>query len=438
MVMRSFGTRVIAAGAAAAAAVAVAIGAIDGGGGAETFHLFVARSDSSKRCDPTPTRQASKTTFADAAGSAVACSFKQAYSVAADDDVVLVKTGSYGLQGSVGGLRSVTFLGENGAKVNTGNAVGNYQMLNLTGNVTVDNIDVTGDTPLVQTFGRNNTWRNGRIEGARPRPCSPNADEPFIIQDGDALLSSPTITNTVIDNMVFAPVKGHLAGAGGCPLTPEPDAFHAEQIRVGRGVNGLVIRNSTFEPCLNGNGYNGCGSGHIFLTHQSDGDPAAHLPRNVTLRNNVFMGSQGGVLHTSTHTTASVGWRLEYNTMKNEPIINNANVTGIVMVGNLGPRPQDCTAGFTFVKNLWQGASGPGSGCGSDTVYLGDSYGLDVAAAGLDGTFVPKPGSRAINAAETPAASDVCTDPALLDSRDHAGKTRPIGAACDAGAYEVG
>jgi hypothetical protein len=75
--------------------------------------------------------------------------------------------------------------------------------------------------------------------------------------------------------------------------------------------------------------------------------------------------------------------------------------------------------------------SGPGPGCGTDTVVAGDNNGLNPANVGLDSNLDPQAASPVLNAGET---SGYCTG--ALGAIDIFGNPRPFGAACDAGAAE--
>jgi chitodextrinase len=352
-------------------------------------------------------------------------SFAAAASAASSGDVIRVKAGRYGPQGSVGSSsKSVTFIGEPGTTVDTGPSSPQYNGFNLSGNVTVESVDIEGDYPIVQIYNNNNTWRKSTFHSGRQiRRC--NSDEPIIIQDGSA--TSYTINNNLLQDIVIEQQMGSLAGQGGCPSN---DPFHLEMVRVGRGVNGLTFDRVTFGPCPSGSGYIGCASGQLFITtSQANTLP----PRNLVVRNSRFFRAVN--FHIQTHQnvgTADVGWTFAYNTFGNhEPIAMNANHAGVSMIGNLGTRPQTCVPGTTYVKNVWQWTSG--TPCGSDKRVAGESYATN--ALGLNSDLTLTSSSAAINAGEADTASDYCTG--ALGSVDYSGKLRPLGAACDAGSSEL-
>jgi hypothetical protein len=337
--------------------------------------------------------------------------------------VIRVKTGRYGPQGSIGSSsKSVTFIGEPGTTVDTGSSYGTYNHFNLSGNVTVESVDIEGDHPMVQIYGNNNTWRKSTFHSGRQiRRCG--ADEPIIIQDGDAT-TSYTINNTLLQDLVIEQQKAARAGELGCPSN---DPFHLELIRVGRGVSNLTMDRVLFGPCPNGSNFVGCGSGQLFLTTTVLNQLP---PRNVVLRNSRFMSTVNYHIQSNQNIGSSnVSWTLAYNTFgTSEPIAMNGPHQGVAMIGNLGTRPQNCTSGVAFTKNVWQW--GAGTPCGTDKRVTGDSYSTN--ALGLNADLSLSAGSPAIDAAE-PMSGSYCQQ---LGNVDYDGHLRPVGAACDAGADE--
>ena len=352
-------------------------------------------------------------------------SFQAAVNAAASGDVIRVKAGTYGPQGSVGSSsKSVTIIGEPGTTIDTGSTYGTYNHFNLSGNVTVESVDIEGDYPMMQIFGSNNTWRKSTFHSGRQiRRCG--ADEPIIIQDGEA--NSYTINNTLLQDVVIEQQRAARAGELGCPSN---DPFHLELVRVGRGVSGLTFDRVLFGPCPNGTNFVGCGSGQLFLTTSQVN---VYPPRNVVVRNSRFTRTVNYHIQTNQNiANSNVNWTLAYNTFgTNEPIAMNGPHTGIAMIGNLGPRPQLCTPGVTFTKNVWQWAVG--TPCGTDKRVTGDSY--STSALGLNTDLTLRAGSPAVDAAEIDLGTDYCTGP--LGSVDYEGNLRPVGAACDAGADEL-
>jgi hypothetical protein len=350
-------------------------------------------------------------------------SFAAAAAAASSGDVIRVKAGTYGRQGSLGSAgKSLTFIGEDGTTVDSGTPSGGgaYSTFNLSGGVTVDNVDVTGDYPIVQLFGHDNEWRNSSFTGRLTRRC--DSDEPIVIQNGSAN-GSYTITNARLVNIDVGVFRASVAGQGGCPSN---DPFHLELIRIGRGVDGVLIDRSRFADCGGGTNDAGCGSGQVFIT-DCCGSGAAP-PRNITIRNSVFEGSPNfGIQVSSTLGSTNMGLTLAYNTWANNPLSMDSSPTGITMVGNAGPRIQICTSGVTFSKNVWQHSVG--TPCGTDTLVIGTSFGIDALA--LEEDFRPQPGSPLIDAAQADCSL-------TATGVDIEGRSRPVGSACDAGAYEEG
>jgi hypothetical protein len=348
-------------------------------------------------------------------------SFTAAVNAASNGDIIRVKAGRYGPQGSFGSSsKTTTIIGEPGTTVDTGSGSGTYRMFNLSGNVTVESVDIEGDYPLVLFSGSNNTWRKSTFHSARQiRRC--DSDEPILIQ-GDNDNPADTIRNTTLQDIVIEQQRASVAGQGGCP---SGDPMHLEMIRIGRNVDGVLMDRVTFGPCPNGSGFVGCGSGQIFMTTTSPGLP----PVNVTLRNSKFFGAVN--YHIQTHPnigTKGVNWVFAYNTFGAQgPVVFGANHGGIQMIGNLGTRPQNCTPGVTYVKNVWQWNAG--TPCGSDKRVNGDFFSVNLLGLSVDLSLNLL--SPAIDAGET---GGYCTS--QLGAVDNNRNRRPVGGACDAGAVE--
>lgn len=420
------------------AATGIMVTGGSGGGGGDTYHLFVATSS----CDSTPTRQSTATTFAAANASAIACTFPQAVTAATSGDEINVRSGTHGPQGSVGSAsKTTTFIGEDGAIVDVGTGSPNYSGFNFSGNTTVDNVDVTGEFPIVSFFGDSNTWQNfdyypypGEI-----RPY--NANEPILLEDGESgqtTVDNPSgtvyrITNTTLRNGrvgVTNQFRGCRDGdaGNGCP---DGDNMHLELARVSGGSSDTLFDNVQWGPCPNGpsgdGGYVGCGSGQVFIT--SCLNPLCGPAKDITIQNSLFMGPivNYHMQASSILGTANLNHTHAYNTYAYaEPIAQGSNIAGVRWIGNYGNRPQNCTTGSTWTRNVWAWTSG--SPCGTDQ---------RVAALDLDGDFKPDAGSAAINGAETPDGSSYCVNTLTVDAF---GVSRPFGASgnCDAGWAEVG
>lgn len=369
-------------------------------------------------------------------------SFSAAYAAASNGDTVIVKSGTYGPQGSIGGAsKKVTFVGEDGTIVDGGSNSGTYNQLNLGGNVTVENIDAAGDYPLVLIYGSNNIWRQSTLhEGREIRRC--NSDEPLLIQDGQA--ETYTITNNMIQDIVIEKQRASQPGQGGCPSN---DPFHLEMIRIGQGVSDFVMDRVTFENCEAGTGYVGCGSGQVFITTSQQG---LLPPKNIVIKNSKFYDTVNFAIQTHANVNSCQGWVFAYNTFgTNEPLAAGQSGSGCTTnnsfkwIGNIGTRPQYCFSGFTYTKNVWQWAVG--SPCGSDKLVSGPSYstselGLNMADLSL------KSDSKAKDAGEAGSGSDYCVKPTDMANFsaggiggiDIDGNARPHDIACDAGADEYG
>jgi hypothetical protein len=345
-----------------------------------------------------------------------------AAAAAARGDVIRVKAGTYGPQGSIGSTgKQVTFIGErknghNAVVVDSGAASGGeaYNTFNLSGGVTVRHVDVTGDYPIVQYFGSDNQWRDSKLTGRLSRRC--DSDEPLLVQD-DESGAEYTITDNILGpGMTIGSFRGQ---RGGC----EGDGnFHLEQMRIGQGVRGFLVTRTRFERCVGTADDAGCGSGHIFLTTVTGLAP----PVKITIRDSRFFGTPNKAIETNANIgTTAVDYTIAYNTFENNPIVAGSAIRNVAMIGNLGPREQICTPGFTWTKNVWQHSVG--SPCGTDKLVRGPSY--STSALKLDDDFRLRPGSPAIDAGERTGRHSYCT--ATLSR--HAS-----GAACDAGAEERG
>jgi hypothetical protein len=416
------GTLAVLASAAVLAAAGggywIASGDGSGGGGL-TANVWVDTSGG------TCTRSASLVEYSDAA----ACStITDGYNAASAGDTVRVKAGDYGHSQNVGGDGGarITIIGENGTTTtatrpsgcDTGLATG----LTFAGNVTVDNIDVGGPEPFVFLGGDGSTWQNSSLlEGSNSNTCpgargtSSGTPEPVLIY-GD----TEVVSNITLSNMTFEPQYVCDVGVGDCG---GGDVYHLETVRIDKQVEGVTIEDSVFESGGEDN------TALVFITSPNG---ATWNPSNITIRNTVF-GSHGGSVNMDGGAFAVCdNWTFAYNTFTKDRISTCASGSSVTWVGNAGPKSgASCGTGETWIRNVWQDSAD--TSCGTDTWVEGTRFAID--SLGLDANFQPSSGSSAVvDAGETDSGSDYCTG--ALGSVDRAGNARPVGSACDAGAYE--
>jgi hypothetical protein len=253
------------------------------------------------------------------------------------------------------------------------------------------NVDLWGDYPNLYIQAPDFTWQGGSQgrDGVTPPPLCGGGGEPIWIE--------ASADRATIDGVRHNPkVNG--------PFDPETCAPHVETVRIQDAPDGVVIKNNWFVAGSD------AGSGHIFT---GGGGGAT----NVKIINNLFepvIGSFG------CQCSNGAGWVMAYNTFLQAFSVGNT----ATWIGNLGVSDTTGCSG-THVRNVWQGTGS----CGTDT-YIGAS------SLGLDATSHLQAASPAIDAGETPGASDHCTDAATVASLDRDGDTRPAGSVCDAGADE--
>lgn len=373
------------------------------------------------------TRQSTPGAYNDAQ----ACgSLAAAYNAATGGDTVMVKTGTYGQQGSIGGSKTpvVTFKGEDVVSVNCGSTQ-NYSCFELGSNVVVDNIDVSGaHGPLVGVYNNttSSTYQNSKITPTAVGDCG---DKSPLLIDGDT--DGQTITGITFKNVTITSYRANRAGQGSCTS----DAYHAEMVRIDHDVNGVTFNGMHFGDCSPDGTHDGCNTAVIEITVPN---PTLAKPRNIVVENSLFTSGQTYFINMdSAFGSPCTGFVFAYNTfLSGQEFINTNASAGVcssgdlLVVGNLGFRPQTCVAHYTYVKNVWQ-ADG-GTPCGSDTLVVGPNYSTSLLKINSDGTL--QADSPAIDSGETPGSSDYCTG--ALGSIDINGTTRPQGTACDAGAEE--
>jgi hypothetical protein len=187
-------------------------------------------------------------------------------------------------------------------------------------------------------------------------------------------------------------------------------AVHTECLQVGGG-DGVTVRNSHFHHC---------DVMDLHVTWYGD----APMTKNVTVENNTFEGSTDGGFY-AIGANAFANLLLRNNSLAQGFVIFNGGGqqgpnTNVRVIGNVGPRDGSwaCEAGVTFLHNVWNGAT-----CGPTDVNAASGF---VNAGGGDFHLIA--GATAINRG----------DPASYPATDIDGRSRPMGGAPDAGAYEAG
>lgn len=464
-----FSRRKLAAGAAGLAglvAIGVPLGLTSGSGRIDVFVGSTPTASATPTpdtynvgvttgtCDSTPTRLSTAVVAASIPAGSLACTFDQCWDVMVDGDHCFIKAGAYAEQAITGNRTAATTLkGEgDGDDVTVGTSTyqagvgctnvwsslcadGNYLVVeNLTtivndpgpaGGLEVGATHVTvrdfhsrgavaSNTPAdvegyywassIGVYNTNFTWDGGslgRTDTYEEAHCYHSSVEPIWLQSGgddaviqyvsigryEAMTKSPTEANSVCQQEQTGEYNPHL-----------------EEVRFEDSDN-EVFRGNTF------NGPSDANSGYIFSS--SDPDDITWVNNvfedRVTLGNAWIQGTQGS------------GWQFLYNTILEDT--GNALPGDAVVVGNFG---YSLGCGATNILNAY---SGSGS-CGTNT-YFG------ATAFGLDANNRVQAGSPAIDAAETPGASDHCTG-AVVNSIDIDENPRPFGGSgpCTAGASE--
>jgi hypothetical protein len=386
-----------------------------------------------------------------------------AVAAASCGDVIRVKAGSYGKQGaltkSCSGSSKITLLGEDGVVIDSGverateggceNPPPNtcaYNTFGLQGDILAINVDVTGHNPIVLFFGDGNEWRDSTYTMYPGAVRHYLADEPLLVQDGcsghtegSCASDNPTateyrITNNVLRRITFGEFRScyNDDAANGCP---PGDTGHLELIRIGGGVDGLLMDGVTFGKCTsNPPNWVGCGSGQIFIT--SCQITGCAPPKNITVQNSRFFDSPSHIQNSSQALPSNVpdlNWTFAYNTTAGGDLLSlSRDIPGTQVIGNVGGQAP-CLPAYTHVRNV---VVTDDPACGTNTVT-----GTSSASLGLNATTLsPESGSPAIDGGET---GGYCTTsfsfgtPGLA-SIDGAGNPRPLGTICDAGWAEVG
>jgi hypothetical protein len=202
--------------------------------------------------------------------------------------------------------------------------------------------------------------------------------------------------NIVVDGVTFHDVTR--SGSG----------VHVECLLVG-GTDGFVLRNSRFSNC---------DVFDVSIGQMNDSGP----PRNITVENNFFGGSNGYFSFDINTMTASLSNVLIRNNSSPQqmyfgnalPILSNVRV-----VSNVAPiSASNCEGRILYSHNVWQGGA-----CGATDLN---------AAAGFR-----NPAANDLHLVAGAAAIDR-GDPSSYPAADFDGQARPQGAHPDAGADEAG
>jgi len=255
--------------------------------------------------------------------------------------------------------------------------------------MTLKNVDIWGDYPNIFLEATNFHWLGGswrQDDTVMPPLDCQGGGEPVNVH--------AHATGTILDGLRINPAN--IAASPTC----DP---HVEAIRLQNSDN-VTISNNWFHG-------GEWGSGYIFTG-------AGASPNNIKIINNIFEPSDSPNL--ACQCTTGSNWLIAYNTWMESATVTP--MTGVTTVGNFG---FNIGCGSTAIKNVWKGSGS----CGTDT-FIGS------ASEGWNSSGHLQTGSPAIDAAETPSASDKCTDSASVNSRDIDNNIRPNGSVCDAGADE--
>jgi hypothetical protein len=298
---------------------------------------------------------------------------------------------------------------------NPGNAIRSFWDAHF---VTLENVNIEGNQPTLMISGTNFTWdggNHGTSSHVPFRTCDDTSAQPIQIQEEDGHDASNATFNNIIawPWTVQEDVPGPSCGGDNTP--------HLEFFRLQGTNDNVTISNITFKP---GGEW---GSGYIFSSGAAASTGWKLINIFFPCNEKLGPGDCGGQWQDN-NPGSPCTTIYAYNTWVEGftgGAVNDCDSSS-VWVGNVGP-DSVTGCGGTHIKNVW-----PGSGsCGTDTFTGGPPSGL-----GIDSNGNLEVGSPAIDAAETPGASDYCTDPTYANSRDFEATVRPQGSICDAGSDE--
>lgn len=389
-----------------------------------------------------------RTAGAEYASASACASLDAAQDAAQAGDTVRIKNATYGAQDITGSKGStVTYIGESKASViftSTVNLETNVTLKDVTiasdshsfwpinadstSNVSIVNVDASGDYVRQYLYGVTNfSWRGGYVgdnDGTiNKRHCSGSATP-----DGEPWWVGSNSNGVLIEDVHMSSALPSENNENGCPSN---DNFHLEIFRIDDASTDVTLRRNIFDN-------NGSNSSTIFLSNFGDGPPT-----NIKIIGNMIGSAPAGAI--SMQSFACSNYTVAYNSFRATwGTINCSSYSNFKMVGNLLEHPGFGTptcANVIWTSNVWQAASDPGCNTGDDSgnVWVSDNGGSGVSELDyVDSTDQHiQASSPAIDAAETPSASDMCTDTSIMgDLEDVDGDVRPIGSKCDAGADE--
>jgi chitodextrinase len=367
-------------------------------------------------------RQAAAGAYADG----LACgSFQAAYDAAQTGDTVNIVDGIYGGQGLSAGTKAITFRAAGPGRPSVGQFISAANNITVRGILIEDRSNFNGpcsdpDNAILYPCGDNQTFDDVIIDG---RNQSGNHGIRGV-GDGFALKNSEV--RNIVDE------KGFEAGAD--DMVIENNHWHDIVVRTDGVHNECMFVNGGNRAVYRGNRFIGCPTMALFFTNWNGG-PAY---TDVLIENNVFAHTldDTGSWHSScplrvgsgyNGQNTTYGWIVRYNTFEVGPCVDRLAGSG-QWYGNLGGI--DCAASqFVFRYNVGETCGGTGEFAVSPaTNYAAKPNQAPFYVNAPGGNFHLVAGAAPINRG----------DPTRYPLTDGDGKSRPVGAAPDAGSYEYG